>query len=1385
MSLQNSLKFRTKLSLGFGCLLILMTLVSAIVYKNLDRLNENSHWVDHTNKVIQTIDGCGRYLIDMETGMRGFLLTGNDEFLEPFEMGVNLFQETWEKGRTLTINNPPQTQRWDNLLNLKETWLLKIATLEIEMRREVRSGKAATDEFLRVSGRIHGKKIFDKLRKQLSSIQNTLLENNDHEGADLVNLILIDLLNQETGKRGFLLSGQEESLEPYKDGKTSFEFHFKELENFVKNNQGIGILQLSNISSLVNQWHKESAELEINARRKMNTFPRKMEDVTKLLESGKGKRYMDQMRTLMSEMIGEEKALLAIRAKEAAATSRTTNISILLGTLLAIITGVVMAFFIVSKTMQDLGGEPSEIAFLANRVAQGDLSMGADEITKSKYGIHGSLLRMIRNLNEVVAQADAVSRGDYTQKVEPLSEYDELGIALARMASTLREVAAENERESILKTGQAELNDRLRGEIDKETLLTSILSYLATFLRAQVGAFYLADSDGTFILEASYAYQKRKALSNKFHLGEGLVCQAAKEKEPIIITEVPDDYIYISSGLGSSPPQSILVFPLMYLDEIKGVIELGSTEILSDKDFAFLELVGESIAIAIASSDSRQRMRELLEKTQIQAKELQSQQDELRQTNDVLENQKESLVASEARLQAQQEELRQTNEELQEQTQQLEEQKKSIEETNLELEITKTLIEEKANDLEQTSKYKSEFLANMSHELRTPLNSILLLSNLMSDNKDANLTPKQKEYSTTIHSSGTELLELINDILDLSKVESGKMEIHLETLRLKDFADRMERTFIPQAQSKHLEMFVNIEEDLPSQIRTDRQRFEQIIKNLMSNALKFTKKGSVSLEVKRPKGIEDLDIVGLSPDTTIAFTVRDTGEGIAREKQYLVFEAFRQADGTTSRRYGGSGLGLAIAKEFTKLLGGVITLESTPGEGSAFTVYLPEKLSKDLASQTTEKVQPATRKSPPEHQSQRDIPSQSLTENEVFIPDDRNKITPQDTTILIIEDDPKFAQTLSDLARERDYKVLVAGDGETGLHFADFYNPNAIILDIGLPGMDGWSVMARLKEQSSTRHIPVHFISAFDNTVEAKKMGAIGFITKPVSMAMLDKAFGKIEHLISGNIKELLIVEDDKVQRKAMLELIGNGDVHTTEAATGTEALKLIRTKAFDCLILDLGLPDMSGVDFLSTMKEDDLITELPVIVYTGKDLTGEEQAIINEYAEKIIIKGAKSAEKLLDETTLFLHRVEENLPEEKRKMIRKIHSRESVFKNKTVLVVDDDMRNVYAVTSVLEERGLNIVAAKDGNDGVEVLKNNPDIDLVLMDIMMPEMNGYEAMRAIRSEERFRKIPIIALTAKAMKGDRKKCIEAGASDYLAKPVETDKLLSMLRVWLYG
>ncbi|MCG2758352.1 MAG: response regulator, partial [Desulfobacteraceae bacterium] len=1013
----------------------------------------------------------------------------------------------------------------------------------------------------------------------------------------------------------------------------------------------------------------------------------------------------------------------------------------------------------VNASFMNMINSLQDITSVCEATSVGDFTKSV-EIRSEKDILGKSVNQMAESLRNVVKQAGRIAEGDYTVEIKPHSEHDELGIALHKMTSSLKEMVADYERRNLLKSARMELNDTMRGEQNIAELAKNIISYICEHIGAELGALYIVEKD-MLSMTGSYAYQKINEQFKKIEFNEGLIGQAAQGKKRILVTDIPDDYIKIGSGLGNALPRHILLIPFLVEDTLKGVIELGSFNEFSDFNLTFLDETSEGIAIAVNTAQSRQEMANLLEQTQQQAEELYSQQEELTQINE--------------ELQVQQEQLRQSNEELEEQTQVLEKQKENIQKTNLELNKARRLLEKKSNDLEASSKYKSEFLANMSHELRTPLNSILLLSKLLSDNKDDNLTKKQVEFAHTVYTSGSDLLTLINEILDLSKVESGKMELHIEDVNIHDLALKIEQKFQHIAIEGGLSFNIDLANDIPSHIRTDRQRIEQIINNFLSNSFKFTNHGEVKLRIARPVHNTKFSISGLTPSNAIAFSVSDSGIGIPKDKLRLVFEAFKQVDGTTSRKYGGTGLGLSISRELAKYLGGEIHLESEEGKGSVFTLYLPEKIESKVVTKETslkkgvQKIQ---------------MIDKQANKSGLIIKDDRKELSPDDKSILIIEDDPNFVKILCDLSREKGFKILVAGDGETGLHFADYYKPSAIILDIGLPSMDGWAVMSKLKENPETRHIPVHFISVSDKNLDAMKMGAIGFLAKPVSMEKLEQVFRKIDNMISKPQKNLLIVEDNEIQKNAIVELLGDKDILITTASTGHEAYEHLQSGLFDCIILDLGLPDMSGVELLAEIKNDEDLLNIPIIVYTGKELTKEEEITINEYAEKIIIKGAKSPEKLLDDTALFLHRVEANLPEEKQKMLRMIHDKEAIFKDKKILLVDDDMRNVYAITNILEEKGVYVLAGKNGKEGLDQLNNNPDVDLVLMDIMMPEMDGYEAIREIRKQHRFKKLPIIALTAKAMKGDRAKCIDAGANEYLAKPVDTDKLLSMLRVWLY-
>ncbi|MDF2753117.1 MAG: ATP-binding region ATPase domain protein, partial [Gaiellaceae bacterium] len=1076
-----------------------------------------------------------------------------------------------------------------------------------------------------------------------------------------------------------------------------------------------------------------------------------------------------------------------------------------------------------SSTINTMVDQLSTFAAEVTRVAKEVGTEGKLGGQAHVEGVSGTWKHLTDNVNQLAetlttqlrAIADvstAVTSGDLTRSidVEAAGEVAELKDNINQMIANLRGTTEQNARQDWLNSNLARFSGLLQGQRDQTTIANLLMSEVTPLVSAHHGAFYLAepgeDGEGVELrLVASYGYKRRKSVSNRFELGEGLVGQAALERKPILITEAPDDYIKITSGLGEAAPTSIIVLPILFEETVMAVLELASFGRFTEVQETFLEQLSESIGVVLNTIGANMRTEELLlqsqaltQELQSQSEELQAQQDELKRSNTELEEQATTLRASEELLQTQQEELQQTNEELEEKAQLLEEQNHRIEVKNQEIELARAALEEKAEQLALSSRYKSEFLANMSHELRTPLNSLLILARLLADNPEGNLTEKQIEFSRTIHTAGAELLGLINDILDLSKVEAGKMDVHLAEVTVAHELAQLERAFGPLAEEKGLSFELDFAPDALPTFETDPQRLQQVLKNLLSNAVKFTDQGSVVLRVGvAPSELEFAGSALAHAERVVFFAVADTGIGIAPDKLRLIFEAFQQEDGTTSRRYGGTGLGLSISREIARLLGGEIHVESKPGEGSTFTLYLPQRYAAhppaetgaDLLRELTGGVVAAAgtgNGAEPAVAQLDELPiDPELLVGEVE--DDRDAIEDGDRVVLIVEDDPEFARTELTIARERGFKGLVALRGDTGLALAREFRPDAIVLDMNLPVLDGWTVLDRLKRHPSTRHIPVHIVSAVGERQPALLAGAAAFVQKPATLEQMNEVFGGIESFIDRDVRRLLVVDDDEAQRQAIIELVGSdGDVEVVAVGSSEEALEALEAgAAFDCMVLDLKLPKMTGFTLLEKVKSDERFIQLPVIVYTGKDLTRREETRLKRYAETIVVKDARSPERLLDETSLFLHRVEAKLPDSKRRMLEQLHGAEAVFVGKKVLIVDDDVRNVFALTSALEANGMEVVFAENGRDGIETLRANADVDLVLMDVMMPELDGYETTRAIRALPEFERLPIIALTAKAMKGDRERSIAAGASDYITKPVDTDQLLSLLRVWLYA
>ena len=1040
-----------------------------------------------------------------------------------------------------------------------------------------------------------------------------------------------------------------------------------------------------------------------------------------------------------------------------------------------------------------------EIASLANTINEmtDTLAVFADQVTTvarevgvegklggqaSVPGASGTWKDLTENVNQLAANlttqvraiaevATAVTRGDLSRsiQVEARGEVSDLKDNINEMIRNLKETTQKNAEQDWLKTNLARFTRQLQGQRDLEAVTKLILSELAPLVSAHHGVFYMMDSaqarnHAKLQMIASYGYRPNSDVPTSFAPGEGLVGQCAVEKNRVWLTNVPRDYITVSSGLGAAPPTNIVVLPILFEQQVKAVIEIASLDRFTPTHMGFLDQLMETIGVVLNTIEANTRTESLLTQSQSLAQELQ-----------------------------------QTNLELAEKARLLSDQNSEVERKNREVEQAKIALEEKATQLTLSSKYKSEFLANMSHELRTPLNSLLILAQQLGDNPNGNLSPNQVEYAKTIHGSGSDLLTLINDILDLSKIESGTVTLELSESRFPVLANYVERTFRHMAEAKHISFAITLEPSLPAAMVTDTTRLQQILKNLLSNAFKFTAHGQVQLRI----GLAER---GWSPDHpylgkadgVLAFSVTDTGVGIAGDKLQLIFEAFQQADGSTARRYGGTGLGLSISRELARLLGGEIRVTSAVGVGSTFTLFLPYNRSGLLQqAPLLQPLSPALQFAPSFHPAS---PLEGMPDDVLLRPasgdsdilpfvqaettfDDRNVIAPGDAAILIVEDDQRFAKVLLDCAREKGFKGVVTFSGDATLTLARDYLPTAILLDIDLPDADGFTVLDRLKRDPTTRHIPVHILSNCAERERGLRKGAISYLVKPVTLERLDEELTRIQQFLVRSKRSLLVVEDDKVQRDRIVELIGDADLLITAVDSGQKALGALKAGRFDCMVLDLTLSDIDGFRLLDLISKNPAQHDLPIVIYTAKELDRKEVAKLSRVAKTIVVKDARSPERLLNETALFLHRSPASLPERQRRILEDIHVSEGDLVGRKVLIVDDDLRNIFALTTVLERQQMVVSFAENGRDGIELLEKDPSIEIVLMDIMMPEMDGYDTMRAIRNIHQFKSLPIITLTAKAMKGDRDKCFAAGASDYITKPVDVAQLLSLMRVWL--
>ena len=974
------------------------------------------------------------------------------------------------------------------------------------------------------------------------------------------------------------------------------------------------------------------------------------------------------------------------------------------------------------------------------------------DLTGNVNLLAANLTTQVRAIAEV---ATAVTKGDLTRsiQVDARGEVAELKDNINTMIDNLRLTTDRNTEQDWLKTNLAKFTNMLQGQRDLATVGRLLLSELTPLVNAQQGVIYQVESEElhTMRLLSAYADDSANGHPQRLRIGEGLIGQCAADKRRMLITDMPDRAVPIGSALFKVVPSNIIVLPVLFENQVKAVIELASVSQFTALQTMFLEQLTASIGIVLNSIEATMQTEGLLKQSQQLAGELQAQQRELQQTNDQLEQK----------------------------AQQLAERNVEVERKNQEIEQARRALEEKAAELALTSKYKSEFLANMSHELRTPLNSILILGQQLADNPDGNLSSKQTEFARTIHGAGTDLLNLISDILDLSKIESGTVTVEAEELLFSSLLDAVGRPFRHEAETRQLSFKVDLDPALGRTLITDSKRLQQVLKNLLSNAFKFTERGGVQLKVfAAPAGWTASHPILSQAQSVVAFEVADTGIGIPAEKQKMIFEAFQQADASTSRKYGGTGLGLAISRELSNLLGGEIQLRSASGVGSTFTLYLPITY-----------VGPSTALRAATSSGTMQLPAANvpivLPERAIeHIPDDRTKIEPGDSILLIVEDDPHYCRVLVDLARDKGFKVLVAMRGADALELAKQYQPSAVSLDVFLPDMLGWSVLSQLKQNPLTRHIPVQIITLDEDKHHGLARGAFSFVSKPTTTEGVEAALRRIKEYSAPRRKRLLVVEDNPAEQMSISELLGHDDVEIETAGTGRGALDTLRRQPADCVVLDLRLPDMTGFEVLEELAADERLSDVPVVVFTGRELSPEEDARLHRMARSIVVKGVESPERLLDETALFLHRVVTDLPPEKQRMLERLNSSDEDLVDRTVLLVDDDARNIFALSSVLERRGMRVLTATTGKEAIKLIESDPHIAIVLMDIMMPEMDGYQTMEQIRKNPKFRRLPIVALTAKAMKGDREKCLDAGASDYLAKPVNTEQLLSALRGWLH-
>jgi signal transduction histidine kinase/DNA-binding response OmpR family regulator/CHASE3 domain sensor protein len=1163
-----------------------------------------------------------------------------------------------------------------------------------------------------------------------SSIRNLLDSSQwvDHTDSVIIKIDRVQSLlrNAESGQRGYLLTGDSSYLRALNNVGDVIAVVADSIELMTTDNP----TQQANVKALRQEVLEPLQLLQATVEQKRSDNIYNPHDIQR------ARVLATEARDLMTRMSDEERRLMVEREQRVRTYSTYTPVLIVIAALLS----VLITLFFYSRVHRD---------FLERQQLYTELQEKDADIR--------------RRIDIISGLADQISAGQYQTRVSE-EQKDSLGVlggSLNKMAESLDYSFGLLSDKEWLQTGIARLNEQMVGETDMKVLLNKVITHIAEYSESVVGALYLADPiTGSLNLGGGYALAE--GARDSMRPGDGIAGQVALDGKRKLLTDIqPGDWV-VSLSSGELKPRAIAAFPILFENKVKGVIEVGTLERYSNRAREFFSSIGEGIGMAIHSIESRLRLQELLEETQAQSEELQSQHSELEGLNLELEVQAEKLQVSEEELKVQQEELMQTNQEL-------EERSRSLEEKNQLILIRNLDIQKKAEELTLTTKYKSEFMANMSHELRTPLNSILLLSRLLAENSGKNLSDEQTEYARVIQNSGQGLLQLIDEILDLSRIESGKLQLEAGLVPVEEVLNDMRMLFGPLAKDKNLDLHIVMDEGVPAQLETDKMRLEQILKNLLSNALKFTHKGAVTLQVRSSATRKNF----------IEFIVKDTGIGIPEDKHQLIFEAFQQADGSTRRKYGGTGLGLSISRELSRLLGGEIWLESTPEEGAVFTVSVPQfKMEAPVAA--APEVSDEPRVDSPMRRGQTEI--LTLSEAPAEIPDDRADLQLGDKVLLIVEDDIFFAQSLLDFGRKKGYKGVVAVSGDAAIRMARQYRPVGILLDIQLPVKNGWEVMEELKKDPQTRPIPVHIISSFEAKNESLKKGAVNFMSKAVAFENMDTVFEKIESLLSKSARKVVIVEDNMRHAQALAYFLSTHALRMEIAATIARSADILTEEGVQGVILsrEAGKEEL---DTLEMIRQHPAFENIPVIVFTGMNISKAEEARLRQYADSIVVKTAHSYQRVLDEVSLFLHVVGEEREREAAGTMARLGLLEEVLKNKVVLLADDDVRNIFSLTKALEQHKMRVLSAMDGKEALAMAEEGP-VDIVLMDMMMPEMDGFEAITRIRRNPRLRHLPIIAVTAKAMAGDRERCIQAGASDYISKPVDVDQLLSLLRIWLY-